>query len=302
MPDPRANLIAILAWAGCAAAGCSDAGDTTAADATATTAPDAAPPIDGRALASPGTAALMELMRQRDQLHYDQAVAAGVRFVPTADGASFYAAWTPPGFDPATDGTIVTLHGHGSWASSSFAAWRPFLTARRHAIVALQWWFGGGETNADYYLPAELYPTLRRALAEQGTAPGRSLFEGFSRGAANSYAVEAMDRADTAPAFLMAVANAGSARLDFPPNQEIVAGRYGSTPFRGAHWALFCGGLDPEPELSGCPAMERTRTWLESLGGAVERLIADPTTGHGGFHLNPANANLALDLYDAALR
>ncbi len=288
-------LVAVLAWAGC-----SGASDPVGADAT--TAVDAAPPVDGRALASPGTAALMELMRQRDRARYDQAVAAGVRFVPTADGASFYAAWTPPGFDPATDGTIVTLHGHDGWASSSFAVWLPFATARGYAIIALQWWFGGGEAAADYYLPVELYPTLRRALAEQGTATGRSLFEGFSRGAANAYAVEAMDRADPAPAFLIAVANAGGAMPDFPPNAEIDAGRYGATPFRGAHWVLFCGGLDPEPELNGCPAMERSRTWIEAHGGAVERLIADPTAGHGGFHMNPANANLALDLYDAALR
>lgn len=257
--------------------------------------------VDGRPLASPGSAALMELMRQRDRAHYDQAVAAGVRFVPTADGASFYAAWSPPGFDPATDGTIVTLHGHDGWASASFAVWQPFLSSRRHAIIALQWWFGGGEAPADYYLPVEIYPTLRRALADEGSAPGRSMFEGFSRGSANSYAVEAMDRADPAPAFLITVANAGGASADFPPNVEIDAGHYGSTPFAGSRWVLFCGGMDPDPDRSGCPGMERTKTWIEGHSGTVELLIEDPSAGHGGFHQNPANANLALDLYRRAL-
>ncbi len=57
---------------------------------------------------------------------------------------------------------------------------------------------------------------------------------------------------------------------------------------------LFCGGQDPHPERDGCPAMERTGRWIESLGGRTH-LIADASQGHGGFHRVKAHVLDALE-------
>lgn len=253
---------------------------------------------------SPGTDALLDRLRGASPMNgraYDEALAAGVTFTPTSDGDSFVATWRPDGFDPATGGIVVALHGHDGFVALGFDAWEPFLRAHGLAFLGLQWWFGGGETTADYYLPHEIYPLLLEALDAQEIPPGRALFEGFSRGSANSYAVVAMDRASGSPRFALAIANAGGAVLDYPPTAEIVDGRYGASPFAGTRWVLYCGALDPEPEMSGCPAMRRTETWMLGLGASIEVFLEDPTGRHGGFHQNPENAEAALGIYETLL-
>ena len=276
------------------AVGCSDVGAPADGDD---------PPNDivvapERDLNSPGTDALLAQMMADDAAHYQAAVAAGVKFFPTSDGESFYAYWEPPGFDPANDGVVLSLHGHGAFVSSGFSAWQPFVTPRRYAWVALQWWFGRDQTINDYYLPIEIYPAFQIALAEQHLRTTDLLFEGFSRGSANSYGVAAIDNAQVSPMFALAIANSGGMIPDFPPNADIIAGAFGAQPYAGQHWVLFCGGLDPDPDQSGCPGMANSEIWLESYGGIVDLFIQDPTAGHGGFHLN-GNADRALDVYDA---
>nr|MDQ4040671.1 hypothetical protein [Actinomycetota bacterium] len=61
---------------------------------------------------------------------------------------------------------------------------------------------------------------------------------------------------------------------------------------------LFCGGRDPDPRLTGCPIMRRTRTLIRRRGGRIERFVVDPRASHGGFHENPANQRVALDVFD----
>jgi hypothetical protein len=68
------------------------------------------------------------------------------------------------------------------------------------------------------------------------------------------------------------------------------------SPFGGSKWVMYCGANDPSPDQSGCPAMQRSRDWVKQHGGTVVQLIEDPTGGHDGFHQNPANVELALDL------
>lgn len=250
-----------------------------------------------RDLNSPGSDALLGQVMRDDARGYADAVAAGVTFHPTTDGESFYAYWAPEGFDPDLGGFVVALHGHSGLVTMSFAAWRPFLVERGYGFIALQWWFGGEQTIRDYYSPAEMYAEIRQALRAHDVPGGRILFEGFSRGSANSYAVEAMDHSSSTPQFLLTIANAGSAVLDYPPTAEIDDGVYGSRPFDGTHWVFFCGGEDRDP-MANCAAMIRTRAWLEGHGATIDLFIEDPTTGHGGFHMNAANATMALELYD----
>lgn len=279
--------------------------DTDTAPDSSVAAPDAsdtrdAPTPDTTAHHGPGTDALIALMQRDDPIHYQTAVADGVTFHATADGDSFYALWRPAGFDPARDGIVVSLPGHDVFASTAYAVWRPFLAARHYAFVGLHWWFGSGEATTDYLTPDAIYPDISAALAEQSLPRGRVLFEGFSRGSANSYAVLARDRATTAPAFLLAIANAGGMNPTYGPNVSIIDGAFGPTPFVGSRWVLFCGGADGNPE-SDCDAMHATDVWLRPLGAEVLLFIEDPAGGHGGFHQNAVNADRALDLYESLL-
>lgn len=86
--------------------------------------------------------------------------------------------------------------------------------------------------------------------------------------------------------------------LDYPPNQDMVRGWFGPSPFQGLRWAMYCGMGDENPERDGCPAMEKARGWVESYGTRVELLIRDPTGGHGGFHRNPQHLERVLSLFE----
>lgn len=229
---------------------------------------------------------------------YDFAVAKGAQFVPTSDGRSFYVTWTPKDFDSASlRPMIVTLHGHGSWALDEFYLWQPYAEQRGYGIIALQWWFGGGEAVSDYYQPGEIYDIFEKGLKEQGIEPGKALFHGFSRGSANSYAVTALDRQGSR-FFGLTISNSGGMVSNYPPNVEIINGRFGSAPLAGAHWAMYCGENDPNPTRDGCVAMQAARESVTGLGATVDLFIDDPAGGHGGFHRDPANVNRALDVFD----
>ncbi len=292
-------------WFGCVSlvAACSTNPKINAGDGATDAATDAASSETGdsgtRYINSPGTDALIAQMKKDDAAKYQASVDAGMKFVPTSDGKSFYGYWLPAGFDATKNGFVVSLHGHGVFVSTDFGAWQQDLATRKYGYIGLQWWFGKDQTSADYYLPTEIYPELQRALTDQKVVGGKLLLHGFSRGATQTYALTAMDKASASPLFRLTIANSGGETVDYSPNAEIEAGKYGSQPFHGTSWVLFCGGKDDNPDVSGCPAMEKSRTWIEKYGGKIELFINDPTAEHGGFHLNPANATQALDVYDS---
>lgn len=226
------------------------------------------------------------------------ALEKGARFLPTPDGRSFLLLWTPPGFEKATSRSLmVTLHGHASWAYDEFFLWYPFVVKRGYGILALQWWFGKGESPQDYYSPQAMYRIVEEKLQELGIQSENVLLHGYSRGAANTYALTALDR-QRSRFFLLTIANAGGAAEDFPPNRDICEGRFGPQPFQDVHWVLYAGGKDPHPERDGIPAMERTRAFVARYGGKVDLFIQDPHGEHGGFHRTPQHVEKALDLFD----
>lgn len=218
--------------------------------------------------------------------------------MPTPDGKSFYIIWTPKDFDAASlRPMIVTLHGHGGWAFDGFHVWQAYAEQRGYGLMALQWWFGGGDATSDYYSPGEMYSIFEKELSNQRIEPGTALLHGFSRGSANSYAVTALDRQGSR-FFGLTLANSGGMMKDYPPNTEIFNGRFGAAPFRDTHWVMYCGEKDPNPSRDGCAAMQAARDSVTGLGGIVDLFIDDPTGDHGGFHQNPANVEQALDVFD----
>ena len=217
----------------------------------------------------------------------------GARTERTSDGRSFGLIWRPPG-EPT--GWIVTLHGSASWAHDEVVLWQPFTAKRRLGIVALQWWFGGGQQPADYYGVPDIRRELERLMATAGARPDNSLLHGFSRASANLYGIVALDGSTPRPLFRQVIANAGGMAPDFPINRDIESGRFGARPFSGTRWWLYCGAGDPNPERDGCPAMRRTRNWLAGRGAAAE-LTEDAGGDHGGFHRRAPNVEQALDWF-----
>ncbi len=239
---------------------------------------------------------LFDRARASSPARYRFAVDQGAKFVATSDGRSFAIVWYPQDA-PANAPLIVTLHGSSSWAFDELFLWRDQAVGFGYGILALQWWFGDGEFADSYYQPAELHRELRALLRQQGVGEAAALLHGFSRGAANTYAVAALDASSGDRFYAMILANSGGASADFPPNAAISQGRQGYNVFSGTYWSLFCGGADPNPDRDGCPAMRRTADWIDLYGGVVELFIEDQAAGHGGFHMSPAHIREALDAF-----
>ncbi len=221
----------------------------------------------------------------------------------TEDGKSFYVLWFPEntslGNPPAM---IVTLHGHASWAFDEFYLWHQIAKERGYGILAIQWWLGKGEKYKDYLNTQEIYRVIDQVLSREHIQPRTALFHGFSRGSANSYAVAAMDNSIGKNYFALIVANAGKPGIDFPSNRDIEAGRFGPMPLQGTRWVTFAGGKDPHPDRDGIYGMREAAEWISKYGGKVELMIEDQNAGHGGFHRNPDNTRLAIDVFDKLLK
>jgi hypothetical protein len=241
--------------------------------------------------------ALFDKARAANPLRYQFAVDKGVQVFPTTDGRSFYLLWYPPNVSTTNQPLIVTLHGSSSYAFDEFFLWQAEAAKRGYGILALQWWFGTGDATSDYYLPQEMYAILETALRRQGNQAAKAMLHGFSRGSANSYGVTFFDRRAGNHFFALTLSNAGQAAPDYPLYAQIIRGDYGQQVFAGAHWAMYCGGLDPNPQRDGCPAMRNTADWLTQQGAKVELFIEDANAGHGGFHQNAAHINAALDVF-----
>ena len=223
-----------------------------------------------------------------------EAIRLGAREYRTQDGRSHALVWQPQG---GIEGWIVTLHGSEGQATDEIVLWQPAAAKRRLGIIALQWWLGGDS----YYALPDIRREVEVLMARTGATRDRTLLHGFSRGAANLYALVAMDGRQARPLFRHVLANAGGMSADYPPNRAAGEGRFGAAPYRGTDWWLYCGDRDPHPDRDGCPAMRRTQAWLEQRG-ARTMLRADPSGDHGGFHRNVDNIDAALDWFLAAMQ
>ena len=221
---------------------------------------------------------------------YRAARAAGARIATTPDGRSFYVQSSA-----ATRGgkTIVTFHGYLSTAFDDFGHWRSEAARRGLRVVAIQWRLG--KTKNDSYTPAQMYAQARALLRRAGVARD-ALLHGYSSAASRMYGVAALDRRG-GRVFSLEIGDAGGALPGYPGYREVFGAPPGRKTLAGTRWVLFCGGRDPDPNLTGCPVMRRTRSKIVARGGTIARFIVDPRASHGGFLQNVANTRAALDLF-----
>jgi hypothetical protein len=216
--------------------------------------------------------------------------------LPTSDGQSFLVMWKPPGTAPTR--WIVSLHGSEGFAMDDLAIWHPHIKDREIGLLCLQWWSGRGDDTRAYLMPHQIYREIDITLERLGVRPGNVMLHGFSRGSANSYAVAALDAGRGRNFFSLRVASSGGVGLDYPPNLEILSGRFGDRPLRQTRWITVAGGRDQNPERDGIPGMRRAAEWLREQGAEVIETIEDAGSGHGALMTNPANARRVLDQFE----
>jgi hypothetical protein len=251
-------------------------------------------PVEARAtaIAEPArSGSVLARARLESSQAYAEARRAGARIAATPDGRSFYV-MSPAG---ARGGkAIVTFHGYLSTAFDGFEQFRAEAARRGYTLIAIHWRLG--RTARDSYTPRQMYAQARILLGRAGVAPGDALLHGYSSAAPRVYGVTALDRRGP-KLFALSIGDAGGARPALPMYREVFGGGLGPRPLAGSRWVLFCGARDPDPRLTGCPIMRRTRALIVRRGGTVERFIVDPRASHGGFHSNPANQRAALDVF-----
>ena len=239
---------------------------------------------------------ILELSKRFEPKSVEFAEQMGAQIIPTQDGRSYVLWWKPANFDPSQNTVFVSLHGHGGWVQKDFQVWYPRIKDRGYAFLAVQWWYGRSMESIGYAKPNDIYKWIREALDAEGIPHGHVIFEGFSMGGANSYAVTYLDRLQNPPYFAVTISNAGAMEPDFPPNRPFLEQPEGSKPFAGVHWILFCAERD-EQHPESCDHMEKGKTELEVRGATIDLFTRDPESGHGGF-MKPSNHGPALDLAD----
>lgn len=254
----------------------------------------AASAVRGEPWGEPGST--LEMAKRMEPDSYE-AASARAEIEETADRRSFTVWKAPEGFDPKTGVTLVTLHGHAGWATRGFTVWEKEMKRRGWAHLGVQWWYGRSAEGHGYAKPNDIYKWILEALERRGVAPGRVIFEGYSMGSANSYAVTFNDRRNRTPYFAATISNSGPLEEDFPPNRAFLSEE---RPFAGTHWILYCSLRDQELK-DACPDMRRTEETLKKLGGAVDLFIQDPDKPHGGFMQAP-NLDRGLDAAEENLR
>jgi hypothetical protein len=222
---------------------------------------------------------------------YREARAAGARIANTPDGHSFYVE-SRPGVRGGK--TIVTFHGYLSTAFDDFKHWSAEAQRRGIRVIAIQWRLGKHRT--DSYTPSQMYAQAKILLRRAGVKPGEALVHGYSSAASRMYGLAYLDRRGSRY-FSLAIADAGGALPGYPGYAQVFGAPAGRKTLAGTRWILFCGGRDPDPDLTGCPVMRRSRAKIAARGGAIARFIIDPRASHGGFFENQANTRAALDLW-----
>lgn len=232
--------------------------------------------------------------KAQKSIWFGDAAKLNPEILPTSDGRSFLVAWKTTARPKRW---IASLHGSNGFATDDLAHWLPHLKNRDVGIVCLQWWLGSGDKIESYYTPEQIYRELEKALGKLEVEAGMAMLHGFSRGSANSYAVMALDAGQGSRFFSLAVASSGGVRLDYPPTDAILYGRYGKDALKDTRWITCAGAGDRQPDRDGIPAMRRTAAWLKEQGAIVLAAIEDPEQGHGALVRNAENARRVLDLF-----
>lgn len=239
----------------------------------------------------------LETSKRLEPDSYDQA-SRFASIEETADRRSFVVWKAPQNFNPKTGITLVALHGHQGWATRDFVVWEKEMRRRGWAYLGIQWWYGRSAGSLGYAKPNDIYGWILESLKKHGVPPGRVIFEGYSMGSANSYAVTYADRLNPEPYFAATISNAGPLETNFPPNKAFLDTTDG---FKDTHWVFFCG-LRDEEQKNCCERMQAGADEITKRGGKIDLFLRDPDAGHGGMMRKDGNVDRVLDAAEESVR
>jgi hypothetical protein len=220
--------------------------------------------------------------------------------VVTKDGLQHFYYGAPAGHNNVSPKKIfITLHGTEGSAEQDYGVWKPFVSKTDFALASLNWWDGSGDRTSDYSTPEKINTQIHDFLSAQGyTSKDLVVFEGFSRGSANSYSVVAYDRASTTPMFDVAVSSSGGKDDNYfnLSTKSIEAQAQSSTIFGGVSWIMACGYKDQSPSRDGCAVMEKASTFVKAKGATVLGILSDKNAGHGA--LTTSKLDLPKQMFD----
>ncbi len=230
----------------------------------------------------------------------------GARVINLPDEETFFVLWLPEAFTAQADRRVlVALHGTGGYAYAEVDAEQEMAAEYQHGVVALQWFLGPSAYPDHYLEPNTVHDLIDLALlfmeTRYGAQPQRSAYVGFSRGSAISYEVTFWDRRKQTDYFALTISHSGGVNPEGhrPFFDDLVAGSYGSEPFAGTHFYMYCSQHDeqwPNP-VPGEPSvmvdyMTHARDLMSTYGAEIERFICDADStasgGHAGYR-NPAH-------------
>ena len=219
--------------------------------------------------------------------------------IATKDGKQYFYYGAPAGQNNASPKKVlITLHGTEGSAEKDYEIWEPFIKETKFALASLNWWDGSGDKTTDYSTPESMSSQIQEFLSSQGYAQSDLVvFEGFSRGSANSYSVVANDRASTSPVIDVAVSSSGGVETSYYNlTTKAVSAQQQAKIFAGVYWILACGGKDPNLARDGCAAAETAKTFVSGKGATVLGILSDPNGGHGA--LTTSSLNLTKQMFD----
>jgi hypothetical protein len=194
------------------------------------------------------------------------------------------------------------MHGTEGSAERDYEVWKPFIVDTTYALATLNWWDGSGDQTSDYSTPETMIKQIHDFLTAQGyTAKDLIVYEGFSRGSANSYPIVAHDRASSSPMIDVAISSSGGAQPTYYDMTTKTIATQASKPtiFKGVYWILACGGKDENPTRDGCEAMETSKKFVTAKGGNVLGVLSDPNGTHGALTTSKLDlVGQAFDLID----
>lgn len=179
---------------------------------------------------------------------------------------------------------IITLHGTGGSAERDYEVWKPFVEKTDYALASLGWWDGEGDQTSDYSTPEQIIQQIHNFLKTNNyTARDIVVFEGFSRGSANSYPIAAFDQASDTPLFDVVVSSSGGAQDAYygMTTKNIASKAQSPTIFSQLKWITSCGDKDENPDRDGCGAMKNSAQFVQNKGATVLGQLEDPNAGHG---------------------
>lgn len=226
----------------------------------------------------------------------------GARVLNLPTDKTFAVLWFPKKFQSSAHRALFILHGGRGNAYSGILHQLNMAKRYGYGLVSLQYRLENGQ----YLEPKQIYDIFSRLMPylskEYGVQSQYTALETYSRSASLSYELAYWDNVTHNSLFKLIISQSGGipAHNPRPLIRQMLEGKLGDAPLKGARFFLYCGERDQEWGNAMCENVRHAKKVIESEGGTVIRFVDDPVGGHGGLHQTPRHFQSAVDAFMAA--